>query len=204
MNLIAVQAFAGIATFLVAAFALYRSVSWNRKKATIEKLEAYDYYDSTAYLEGKVNFYMRKSPIPEKTITEEIEKESEFLNHMFRILQFHSALVRGAETATYKRSIVENNRSHAITRTFYLFHKYIDQRRLDLNLPGYYDEIERFALRSALEGKGGHKDIKRWAEDRIGGEPVSHVAKEVAAERKKGRLFRWSRDLRWWLRDLVG
>lgn len=189
-----VQLGVGIATLFVASLALYLTITWNRKKAAIDKLEAYDYYDSTAFLEGRVKFYTRNEPMSYSEVEKEIDNDSDFLNHMFRLLQYHSALVRGAETATYKKRIVGDNRSHSITRTYYFFHKYIDQRRTDLQVPSYFQQIERFALKNALESEEIHNDIKQWARDRIA-EPPSIAAKEVAAERQGGRLSRWSSKL---------
>lgn len=209
MNSSLIEIFTGLAALgallasLVAAISLYRSINWSRKKAAIDKLEAYDYYDSYGFLEDTVKLHTRDTPIPTETIRNEIEKDGKFLNHMFRVLQYHTSLVRGVETATYKKSIVDQSRSNAITRTYYLFHKYIDQRRVDLNLPSYYDQIEKFALESALDGRVGPDEIKEWARDRIASDDASDVAKQVAAERKMRWLSLRLKNLWRWLRNIL-
>lgn len=183
---------------MVAAFAIYKTVLWNRKKATIDKLEAYDYYASYSYLERTVEFHSGENPIDRAIIRKHIQEDPEILNHMFTVLQYHTSLVRGVENGTYSKRIVDANRSNGITRAYFMFSDFIDDRRDELNMPDYYEVIEEFALKDATKRKNVHKNMRDWAEDRITSKK-SVAAARVKMEREWGRLRRWKNRLGWWI-----
>ena len=123
-----------VIALLIAALTIYKTMKWNRKKATIDKLESYDYYVSYAFLERTVNFHTGEGPIDKDFIVMNIRDNPDILNHIFTVLQYHTSLVRGTRNGTYKKQIVDNNRSHAITRTYFMFSEFIDYRRRQLHL----------------------------------------------------------------------
>ena len=101
----------------------------------------------------------------------------DILKHIEIVLYYYSSLVRGIEKCVYNRAIVDTGRGFELTRTYYLLHLYVDERREQMERPTLYKRLERYARKRAIDRGNFNENIMNWAKRRCmkkQGDAASH------------------------------
>lgn len=158
-----IQSIGIIGSLLVSGLGLWRAAIWDRKKATLDKLEAFKLQDSLSYLDKKLDFRTRNDPICYAKIQKESQVDNELLTHIYKLLQYYSSLTYGVERGVYSKVIVDMSRAGALIRVCFLLYPFICAKRKEENRTKLYRELDEFARRTARRRNDLRGNILKWA-----------------------------------------
>lgn len=158
-----IQSIGIIGSLLVSGFGLWYAAIWDRKKATLDKLEAFELQDSLSYLDKRFNYRTRYDPISYREIQDDVQYDREVLTHVYKVLQYYSSLTYGVERGVYSKAIVDMSRAGALIRVCFLLYPFICEKRKELERPNLYRELEEFARKTARKRNDLHEEFLKWA-----------------------------------------
>lgn len=125
-----------VATAIYAVFQFRRSASihkqnleWNKRIETRKKLDDYNRFDSTIFLNEKFRYIGKKHSIEFNVIEEQINKDLEVVVHLNRLLNYYEALANGVDNHIYDEHLIRSSRRGAMIRTYTAFKEYIEHDR---------------------------------------------------------------------------
>lgn len=135
---------------------------WNRRIAAQNALKDYSRSVVTGSLQKEFNYLNIKSPIPVELMRIKFDAVSDLQNELHSILNYYEGLARGIQQSIYDEQVIKSGRYGAMKKALYAFKPYIDERRISMNRPTAWENME--SIVNKWEYEKTHKNSRNPVE----------------------------------------
>ncbi|GAB1394397.1 hypothetical protein MASR1M60_25610 [Rhodocyclaceae bacterium] len=116
---------------------------WNRRLAAQNALKDYAASVALGGLQKAFDYLNKKEAIPLDEVMEKFRADSGLQSELHNMLNAYEGLARGVQHGIYDEEVIKAGRRKAMTKTFRMFHAYIEDRRSKVSSPSAWSELER-------------------------------------------------------------